>query len=123
VCLIARYFEAKGLPTLILGSALDILSAGRPPRAKFLNYPLGFEAGRPFDDANQLEVLSQALTGFDDMQHSAIETLDLTWEAGWDLVSNRTGDSTGTDLRSPSDMTPRYQSEQDRHLAERNASR
>jgi hypothetical protein len=50
VSLIARHFEAAGLPTMILGSAMDILQAGRPPRVKFVNYPLGFESVRFRDE-------------------------------------------------------------------------
>lgn len=56
-----------GLPTLILGSALDILQAGKPPRAKFVNYPLGFESGRFEDRQNQFDVVVEALRGFDVM--------------------------------------------------------
>ena len=48
-----------------MGSALDILEAGRPPRAQFLNFPLGFEAGPYQDKAAQLDVMRQGLTGFE----------------------------------------------------------
>ena len=87
--LIARHFEANGLPTLILGSALDILSAGQPPRAKFLNYPLGFESGRFRDSTDQLAVVQEALKGFDDMHKPGIETLPFEWQDGWDMVNER----------------------------------
>ena len=76
VCLIARHFENLGLPTLILGSALDILEAGQPPRAKFLNYPLGFESGKFEDKINQLEVVREALSNsakHANTQHVALE--------------------------------------------------
>ena len=118
MCLVARHFEARGLPTLILGSALDILEAGRPPRAKFLNYPLGFEAGQPFNRENQLAVVEQALTGFDTMTAPGIETLDFEWEEGWRMIEDRNRKSSGADQRSPRDTTPRYQTERDRELAE-----
>jgi D-proline reductase (dithiol) PrdB len=119
VCLLARHFEARGLPTLILGSALDILQAGKPPRAKFLNYPLGFEAGRPLDRENQLAVVSEALKGFDAMEVPGIDTLAYDWEEGWRMIEDRNRSRTGTDQRSPRDTTPRYQTERDRELAER----
>ena len=51
--LAARRLEALGIPTLCLGSALDILEAGAPPRAVFVDYPLGHSAGKPFQDRIQ----------------------------------------------------------------------
>jgi len=118
VCLLARHFEANGLPTLILGSALDILQAGKPPRAKFLDYPLGFESGRSFDKENQLAVVTAAVKGFDTMTSAGVEPLDFTWDDGWRMIEERNRHSAGADQRSPRDTTPRYQTERDRQLAE-----
>jgi len=122
VCLIARHFESKGIPTLILGSGMDIMQAGKPPRAQFLNYPLGFEAGKPFDESNQLDILGTALTAFERMKSPGIETMDFSWDEGWQMIHDRNSQSTGTDQRSPRDTEPRYQTELDRELAEGNAS-
>jgi hypothetical protein len=118
VSLIARAIEADGIPTLILGSALDILSAGRPPRIQFLNYPLGFSAGSFLDPDNQYQVLRAALSGFDDMTEPGMVWLDFTWDAGWQMINQREKTSSGNDVRSPRDLTPRYQTEEDRQLAE-----
>lgn len=116
MCLIARHFEQLGLPTLILGSALDILRAGQPPRAKFLNYPLGFETGRFKDKRNQLKVLRDALTGFETLTAPGIEFLDYEWQDGWDLVNER---EKGTlDQRNARTTEPQYQTEEDRLAAE-----
>ena len=116
--LIARHFEAAGLPTLILGSALDIMTAGRPPRAQFLNFPLGFEAGQPNDPAIQHAVLDDALRGFAEFTGPTINWLPHEWDAGWDMIAARTRDSTREDLRSPRDTTPQYQHPEDRAAAE-----
>lgn len=118
MCLIARHFESRGLPTLILGSALDILEAGKPPRARFLNYPLGFESGRPNDPDNQFDVVSAAVSGFDEFDSPGIEPLDVEWDEGWQMITERTRNQEGADQRSPRDLTPRYQTERDRELAE-----
>ena len=59
--LVARHLEAEGLPTVILASARDITASAFPPRAVFLNYPLGNTAGRPFDPENQRAVVGAAL--------------------------------------------------------------
>lgn len=118
VSLIARHFEKLGLPTLILGSAFDILSAGMPPRAVFLNYPLGFETGKPFDKANQAEVVRAALTKFETFDAPGIKTLDFEWQEGWQMTHERAL-LANKDNRSPRDTTPRYQKDEDRLLAEK----
>ena len=117
VSLIARYFETKGLPTLILGSAFDILAAGMPPRAVFLNYPLGFETGKPFDKNNQSDVVRTALAEFGSFETPGIKTLPFEWQAGWQMTRERAR-LEQKDSRSPRDTTPRYQKEVDRLLAE-----
>ncbi len=101
-----------------MGSGLDILKAGDPPRARFLNYPLGFEAGQPFNEDNQLAVLAAAISGFDEMTGPGIEPVDFSWEQGWQMISDRDKDSVGSDLRSGRDTSPRYQTQRDRELAE-----
>ncbi len=116
MCLVARHFEASGLPTLIVGSALDILRAGKPPRAKFVNYPLGFESGRFRDRRNQFDVVARALTGFDEMTSPGIEQLPFEWHRGWDMVRER--EKGKLDLRSPRTTMPQYQTEEDRLMAE-----
>lgn len=112
VCLIARHFENLGLPTLILGSALDILEAGQPPRAKFLNYPLGFETGKFEDKINQLEVVREALSGFETIEKPSILKMEFEWPEGWELIKKR--EEGILDLRSPRNEIPQYQSEADR---------
>ena len=117
VCLVARHFEELGLPTLILGSGLDIMQAGKPPRAKFVNYPLGFESGRFQDKQDQFDVVAQALMGFDTMTAPGIEPMSFEWSAGWEMVRIR--EKGKLDHRSPRDTTPQYQTEEDRLMAER----
>ena len=116
MCLVARYFESRGLPTLILGSGLDILKAGKPPRAQFVNYPLGFEAGRFRDKQNQLAIVQQALAGFESMLKPGIETLPFEWQEGWERINAR--EKHKSDQRSPRNTTPQYQMQEDRLLAE-----
>ena len=119
MCLISRHFESHGLPTLIVGSALDILESGKPPRAKFVNYPLGFESGRFQDKGDQLAVIREALLGFDEMSKPGIEALNVEWLEGWKIISAR--ESGKLDQRSPRTMEPQYQTESDRVAAESRA--
>lgn len=118
MCLIARHLEAKGIPTLCLGSALDIMAAGRPPRAAFVDYPLGHSAGKPFDAADQKRVVRAAMAAFSALrQGDGIARIDGVWDAepGWrdKAIGAGSGDS-----RMPRDTTPQYQTEDDRRLAE-----
>ena len=117
VCLVARHLEANGIPTLCLGSAMDILASGRPPRATFVDYPLGHSAGKPFDPADQLDVVRNALRGLEVMtQPGAIARLPNQWDAtlDWRVEAARTK---GGDTRQPRDEAPRFQFAADREAA------
>jgi D-proline reductase (dithiol) PrdB len=61
VGLIARAIEARGLQTVYIGLMLDIVQRIRPPRAVFLDFPLGHPVGKPFDRQLQLSILRDAL--------------------------------------------------------------
>jgi hypothetical protein len=61
VGLVARHLEAHGLPTVIMGCAKDIVEHCGVPRFLFSDFPLGNQAGRPFDVASQRETLELAL--------------------------------------------------------------
>ncbi|TXL80407.1 hypothetical protein FHP25_05090 [Vineibacter terrae] len=118
--LAARHLETLGIPTLCLGSALDILEAGAPPRAVFVDYPLGHSAGRPFDPADQDRIVRAALQAFGTMSTpGAIVRLEARWDDdGWRAAAASTR---GADTRMPRDTTPQYQTEDDRRLAEARA--
>ena len=53
VSLVARHFEANGIPTVIMGAAKDIVEYCGVPRFLFTDFPLGSAAGRPFDVESQ----------------------------------------------------------------------
>ncbi len=116
VCLVARHLEANGIPTLCLGSALDIFSAGRPPRAAFVDYPLGHSAGKAFDPADQLAVVRAALGGFLSLKDAgAILRLPNAWgDEAWRVDAAATR---GEDSRQPRDETPQFQFASDRDAA------
>ncbi len=116
VCLVARHLEANGIPTLCLGSALDIFSAGRPPRASFLDYPLGHSAGKPFAPADQLSVVRAALTGFEQITApGSVARLVNAW--GNDDWRAEAGATQGQDTREARDETPQFQLPADRDAA------
>lgn len=59
--LTARHLEANGIPTVVLGSARDIVEQAGAPRFLFTDFPLGNPAGAPGDPAMQLEIARMAL--------------------------------------------------------------
>lgn len=68
VSLTARYLEANGIPTVIMGCAKDIVEHAGVPRFLFSDFPLGNAAGKPNDPASQQQTLALAL----DLLESAI---------------------------------------------------
>lgn len=59
--LFARAIEEVGIPTVMLSAALDITASVKPPRAVFVNFPLGHQAGKPFDHEGQTRVILDVL--------------------------------------------------------------
>lgn len=117
VCLVARHLEAHGIATLVLGSARDIMEAGRPPRAAFVDYPLGHSAGKPFDRADQRSIVRAALAGFADIREPGA-ILDLPHRWADDSWRTAAGATAGSDTRQPRDTSPQWQ-----HPADRDAAR
>ena len=116
VSLVARHLEAHGIPTLCLGAARDILAAGRPPRACFVDYPLGHSAGRPFDEADQLALVRAALKVFATATTPGeLVTLPHRWPD--DAWREEASSTRGNDTRQPRDESPQFQREGDRSAA------
>jgi D-proline reductase (dithiol) PrdB len=61
VGLTARALEKAGLPTIIIGSARDILDEVGVPRFAFTDLPLGNPVGPPGDEEQQRTTLRTAL--------------------------------------------------------------
>ncbi|HVC24151.1 MAG TPA: hypothetical protein VND23_00205 [Acidimicrobiales bacterium] len=61
VGILARAVERAGIPTMTLVGARDITALVRPPRAAFLDFPLGNSAGRPRDATGQRRICVSTL--------------------------------------------------------------
>lgn len=59
--LVARHLEANGVPTVLVGSARDIVEEIGVPRFLFVDVPLGYPFGRPGDATQQHQVCVEAL--------------------------------------------------------------
>ena len=117
--LIARILEASGISTVSLSSAHSITAAANPPRAVFLDYPLGQTAGRASYPNEQDLVMNSALNALETMtQPGGIETIDLDWsdDHSWkDGVMRVDPDSDAPNLddRSERYSTPQYERTED----------
>ena len=116
VGLVARHAEAAGIPTLCITSALDITRAVNPPRAAFLDFPLGHTTGKPREPELQREILIGALSSFETMTApGSVKELPFRWseDEGWKAKAFAEGDE-----RAARHDTPQYQDEEDRRRAE-----
>jgi hypothetical protein len=62
VSLVARHLEANGIPTVVVGSARDIVEHCGVPRFLFSDFPLGNPCGHPWDAAMQTAIVRHALS-------------------------------------------------------------
>tara|TARA_A100001037_G_scaffold129015_1_gene116862 strand:+ start:1520 stop:1957 length:438 start_codon:yes stop_codon:yes gene_type:complete len=124
VGLIARALESHGIPTICLSSAYSITAAVRPPRAAFLDFPLGHTAGKPGDKALQRRIMIDTLSALDGIQiPGKIRTLKYRWseEDAWKKTAMRPQrGKTASDDRAQRWETPQYQFPEDKTEAQRN---
>ena len=91
--LVARHLEENGIPTVVVGSARDIVEECGVPRFLFSDFPLGNPCGKPGDRAMQAEIVSHALDLFEaarlprtTVQAPLIWDADDTWKARYARV-------------------------------------
>jgi hypothetical protein len=60
VSLVSRHLEANGIPTVVIGSARDIVEECGVARFVFTDFPLGNPCGKPYDTAMQREIVAIA---------------------------------------------------------------
>jgi D-proline reductase (dithiol) PrdB len=62
VSLVSRHLEASGIPTVVVGSARDIVEECGVARFVFSDFPLGNPCGKPYDVDMQRQMVEIALT-------------------------------------------------------------
>ncbi len=62
---LAHYFEAEGFATVLVGFVREHIELVKPPRALWLNFPMGRPMGKPNDPEYQLKVIRAAFELFD----------------------------------------------------------
>ena len=123
--LIARLAESAGIPTLSMSSARDITAAVNPPRAVFLDWPLGHTSGRPDQPDLDADIMRATLAAFETIEApGTIVDLAIPW-AGDDDWKDRVlrprpsgaGHEATADDRVGRHPTPQYQTNADADAA------
>lgn len=111
-----------------MSSAYSITAAVNPPRAVYLDYPLGHTSGRKDDRAEQLAIMRATLDAFANSSAGEITTLPFEWSAdhSWkdSVMRPRPKDATSVKDDSHEDTrvarfdTPQYQDAEDESVAD-----
>ncbi len=64
VSLVAAFLEEAGIPTVIIGSARDIVEEHGVSRFLFTDFPLGNPCGKPWDEIMQRSIVGSAVDLF-----------------------------------------------------------
>ena len=100
-----------------MSSARSITAAVNPPRAVFLDFPLGHTAGRANDKAGQRKIMIDTLSALDSIQApGTIRDLPYRWQEtdDWkDSVMRPNASGEHSDNRTGRDDSPQYQHPED----------
>ena len=110
------------MPTLSMTSAYSITRSVNPPRAAFLDFPLGHTTGKADEPELQRDILRQALAFFETLTTPGeIVELPFHWaktDAWKSPQGTAGGEMSDNDDRMARRPEPQYQSEEDQRLAE-----
>ena len=91
--LVSRHLEANGVPTVVVGSARDIVEECGVARFLFSDFPLGNPCGRPYDLEMQQAIVGMALDLLESARapRTTVQTPfrfgeDETWKANYARV-------------------------------------
>lgn len=126
--LIARELEQQGITTVSLSSARSITAAVNPPRAVFVDFPLGHTAGKRGDRPLQRRIMEAALDAATGIAvPGTIVDLPERWsdDDRWKQTAMRPSEVDGDarDDRRGRTAEPQYQYPEDRAAAEQHLSR
>lgn len=71
--MLAHYFESEGLSTVLVGFVREHMEALQPPRALWLDFPMGRPLGKPNDPEYQKSVIRSAFKLFNAESGPALE--------------------------------------------------
>jgi len=125
VGLIARQLEAAGIPTTSVSSARDITCAVRPPRAAFVDFPLGHTTGHVGHPYLTKAIIESAFDLLSVTEGEVVRDLGHQWPDGdaWKdtdflpELNEATGKTEMVDDRVERHATPQYQTKADEAAA------
>ncbi len=112
--LVARHLEEAGIPTVVVGSARDIVEECGVARFVFTDFPLGNPTGKPGDKAMQRDIAGTALDLLERawMPRTTVQT-PYVWDAhdndGWRDHFMRVDDTNRADLAAAGEARRRDQ--------------
>jgi len=111
VSLAARHLEANGIPTVICGSARDIVEQASVPRVLFRDFPLGNPTGKPYDAEMQLAITSMGLDLLESARfpRTTVQTPFSWGDDAWRAGFMRVDDSNRELLRRAGEIRKRQQ--------------
>ena len=122
--LIARQLEDAGIPTVSLTSARDITASANPPRAVFVDYPLGHTSGRVDQPELNRSIVRSALEALHLTEPGQIIDLPHVWadtddwkDSVMEVRTSSSGHQSTVDDRVARHDTPQYQTDGDAHAA------
>ena len=111
--LVARHLEATGIPTVIIGSAHDVVEHCGVPRFLFTDFPLGNPCGHPGRRDMQRSILRQALSHLETAAGPRMTiTASFVWKeegTAWRPRCGRIDPAELDRLRAPGDERRRQQ--------------
>lgn len=106
VSLIARHLEQNGIPTVVIGSARDIVEYCGVPRFVFTDFPLGNPVGLPWQPDMQRAIVAQALDLLETAtapRTTVVAPFAWNGDPGWRSVYNRVTPENADALRALGD--------------------
>ncbi len=111
----ARLIEEAGIPTVVVGSARDIVEECGVPRFVFVDFPLGNPCGKPYDVEMQrgivglaLDTLEKAFVPRTTVQAPVVWNPD---DEGWRQRFMHVGDDNRAELAAAGELRRKLQSE------------
>ncbi len=106
VSLVSRHLEAAGIPTVVIGSARDIVEECGVARFVYTDFPLGNPCGKPYDAEMQSKITGFALDLLDTatMARTTVQT-PYVWDedASWKDRYARVDDADAAKLKAAGD--------------------
>ncbi|MEZ5376033.1 MAG: hypothetical protein R2733_05915 [Acidimicrobiales bacterium] len=110
----ARQIEVAGIPTVVIGSARDIVEECGVPRFLFVDFPLGNPCGKPYDAEMQRSIVG---LGLDLLERAFVPRTTVqapvVWDAddGWRERFMHVGDDNRAELAAAGEARRNLQDE------------